>query len=200
LSTAAGRGKSRQEKHVFFTLHSKFSVYPVSNQALENARSAASRVQHLPPSVRNDAGSQSIDGRWRSRHHDEILRSMSSKVPRTTPEAQSDEPQFGKEFAGQMYAAATNAAQLLRSIGSEHRLMILCTLMDGSKTVTEICNAVGARQSLISQHLTRLRLGGLVKVEREGHFAHYSIDDPLVREIVTALHKRFCANITTTKQ
>jgi DNA-binding transcriptional ArsR family regulator len=112
-----------------------------------------------------------------------------------------DEPQFGEEFAEQMYAAAANAAQFLRAIGSEHRLMILCTLMDGSKTVTEICNAVGARQSLISQHLTRLRLDGLVKVEREGHFAHYSIDDPMVRDIVTSLHKRFCADIPpATKQ
>jgi DNA-binding transcriptional ArsR family regulator len=114
----------------------------------------------------------------------------------TQPADDTDDIPFGEEFAAQMYAAAANAAQLLRSIGSEHRLMILCTLMDGSKTVTEICQAIGARQSLISQHLTRLRLDGLVKAEREGHFAHYSIVDPMVRDIVTALHKRFCANIT----
>lgn len=102
---------------------------------------------------------------------------------------------FGEAFAEQMFSAASNAAQFLRSIGSEHRLMILCSLMDGSKTVTEICNAIGARQSLVSQHLTRLRLDGLVKVEREGHFAHYSMDDPMVRDIVTALHRRFCSGI-----
>ncbi len=123
------------------------------------------------------------------------------KSPAVETEHLNDEPPFGEEFAEQMYAAAANAAQFLRAIGSEHRLMILCTLMDGSKTVTEICNAVGARQSLISQHLTRLRLDGLVKVEREGHFAHYSIDDPMVRDIVTSLHKRFCADIPpATKQ
>lgn len=126
---------------------------------------------------------------------------MSSKSTDAEIPAALDEPPFGEEAAEQMYAAASNAAQFLRSIGSEHRLMILCTLMDGSKTVTEICNAVGARQSLISQHLTRLRLDGLVKVEREGHFAHYSIDDPMVRDIVTSLHKRFCADIPpATKQ
>ena len=120
---------------------------------------------------------------------------MSSKPTPAAVDAENDEPPFGEEFAAQMYAAASNASQFLRAIGSEHRLMILCTLMDGSKTVTEICNAIGARQSLISQHLTRLRLDGLVKVEREGHFAHYSIDDPMVRDIVTSLHKRFCADI-----
>jgi DNA-binding transcriptional ArsR family regulator len=112
----------------------------------------------------------------------------------TVDEADDSPP--GTEFAEQMYAAASNAAQLLRSIGSEHRLMILCSLMEGSMTVTEICKAIGARQSLVSQHLTRLRLDGLVKVEREGHFAHYSIEDPLVREIVTALHRRFCSNMS----
>jgi DNA-binding transcriptional ArsR family regulator len=110
------------------------------------------------------------------------------------PDEAPDGP-FGEEFAEQMFAAASNAAQFLRAIGSEHRLMILCSLMDGSKTVTEICNAIGARQSLVSQHLTRLRLDGLVKVEREGHFAHYSVDDPLVRDIVTSLHRRFCADV-----
>jgi len=120
---------------------------------------------------------------------------MSSKTPPAVADPEADEPAFGEEAAVQMYAAASNAAQFLRSIGSEHRLMILCTLMDGSKNVTEICNAIGARQSLISQHLTRLRLDGLVKVEREGHFMHYSIDDPMVRDIVTSLHQRFCANV-----
>jgi DNA-binding transcriptional ArsR family regulator len=104
------------------------------------------------------------------------------------------------DFAREMYAAAENAARLLRSIGSEHRLMILCILMEGSKTVTEICQAIGARQSLVSQHLTRLRLDGLVRVERDGHFAHYSMDDPMVREIVTALHRRYCQSLPAAGQ
>ena len=71
--------------------------------------------------------------------------------------------------------------------------MILCELMERDKTVTEICQSIGARQSLVSQHLTRLRLDGLVKAERQGHFAYYSIDSPVVRDIVAALYKHFCA-------
>ena len=104
----------------------------------------------------------------------------------------ADEAPPQSEFTRQMYVAAGDAAQLLRSIGSEHRLMILCVLMEGRKTVTEICTAIGARQSLVSQHLTRLRLDGLVSVERQGHFAYYSMHDPLVREIVGALHRHLC--------
>ena len=96
-------------------------------------------------------------------------------------------------LAQKMYEAAGEASQLLRAIGSEHRLLILCELMERDKTVTEICAAIGARQSLVSQHLTRLRLDGLVKATRVGHFAYYSIHHPVVRDIVGVLYKHFCA-------
>ncbi len=71
--------------------------------------------------------------------------------------------------------------------------MILCYLMECERTVTEICDAIGARQSLISQHLTRLRLDGLVKVERRGHFAYYSLTETPAKDIVTILYRHFCA-------
>jgi DNA-binding transcriptional ArsR family regulator len=91
-----------------------------------------------------------------------------------------------------MRDSAEQAAELLRSIGSTHRLMILCLLNDGAKTVTELCEGVGARQSLVSQHLTRLRLDGLVKADRQGHFVHYSLTETPAREIVTILHAYYC--------
>lgn len=96
------------------------------------------------------------------------------------------------ELAQQMYDAAGEAAQLLRAIGSEHRLMILCELMEGERTVTEICQSIGARQSLVSQHLTRLRLDGLVRATRQSHFSYYSISNPVAREIVGVLYRHFC--------
>ncbi len=92
-----------------------------------------------------------------------------------------------------MRSAAEEAAELLRSIGSPYRLMILCLLMESEKTVTEICEAIGARQSLTSQHLTRLRLDGLVKAERRGHFAYYSLRDTLAKDIVSTLYEHYCA-------
>ncbi len=97
------------------------------------------------------------------------------------------------EMLTEMRNAAEAAARVLRSIGSPYRLMILCLLSEGEKTVSEICDAIGARQSLTSQHLTRLRLDGLVKAERRGHFAYYSLDDTVAKEIVTTLHRHYCA-------
>ena len=91
-----------------------------------------------------------------------------------------------------MRDTAQRAAGFLKSIGSSHRLMILSLLMDGgTKTVTQLCDAIGARQSLISQHLTRLRLDGLVQAIRRGHFVHYSLTDTPARDIVGILHDHF---------
>ena len=95
-----------------------------------------------------------------------------------------------------MRESAEQAAELLRSIGNTHRLMILCLLHDGAKTVTELCEGVGARQSLVSQHLTRLRLDGLVAADRKGHFVHYSLTETPAREIVTILHAYYCPTQT----
>lgn len=100
----------------------------------------------------------------------------------------------GESMLDAMREAAEEAADLLRSIGSPYRLMILCLLSESEKTVTEICDAIGARQSLTSQHLTRLRLDGLVKAERRGHFAYYSLTDTLAKDIIATLHDHYCKN------
>ncbi|MCL4767910.1 MAG: helix-turn-helix domain-containing protein [Hyphomicrobiaceae bacterium] len=98
----------------------------------------------------------------------------------------------GKMLAD-MRTAAVEAAKMLRSIGSPYRLMILCLLMESEKTVSEISDAIGARQSLTSQHLTHLRLHGLVQVERRGHFAYYSLAETVAKDIVAALYAHYCA-------
>ena len=94
-----------------------------------------------------------------------------------------------------MRDSAEVAAELLRSMGSSHRLMILCLLMDGPKTVTDICDAIDARQSLVSQHLIRLRQGGLVKAERRGNFVHYSLADSPAGDIIMILKTHFCRDL-----
>lgn len=109
-----------------------------------------------------------------------------------------DEPD-GDELVDGMRTAAGEATKLLRSIGSPHRLMILCLLMDGEKTVTDISDAIGARQSLTSQHLTHLRLHGLVQAERRGHFAYYSLKHEAAREIVATLYRHYCTDDTKGK-
>jgi ArsR family transcriptional regulator, virulence genes transcriptional regulator len=95
-------------------------------------------------------------------------------------------------ISAQMQANIEQAADLLRSIGSAHRLMILCLLSERDMTVTEVCEATGMRQSLASQHLGRLRLDGLVKAERQGHFVSYALSHSVAREIVALLHRHFC--------
>lgn len=92
-----------------------------------------------------------------------------------------------------MEQSIAQATAFLRALGSAHRLAILCLLLEGERTVTEICDAIGARQSLVSQHLTRLRLDGLVKAERNGYFVSYSLTSAPAREIIATLHKYYCS-------
>lgn len=103
------------------------------------------------------------------------------------------EPASSPHASGDMRAAAADAARVLRAIGSPRRLLILCLLLERPRTVTQICDAINARQSLVSQHLTRLRRDGLVSVQRRGHFADYSITDTVAKEIVDTLYRHYCA-------
>lgn len=98
------------------------------------------------------------------------------------------------EMISGMRCAADKAAELLRCIGSPYRLLILCLLMEKEQTVSEICEAIGARQSLTSQHLTRLRLDGLVEAERRGHYVVYTLTDSVTKDIVSTLYKHYCAS------
>ena len=118
--------------------------------------------------------------------------------PQTEPETLTGDQleSADVEVLDAMRSAAEQAAEVLRSIGSPYRLMILCLLMESEKTVSDICEAIGARQSLTSQHLTRLRLDGLVKVERRGHYAYYSLNDVLTKEIVATLYNHYCSTGT----
>jgi len=90
-------------------------------------------------------------------------------------------------------ASIEQATALLRALGSPHRLAILCLLLEGERTVSEICDKIGARQSLVSQHLTRLRLDRLVKADRNGYFVSYSLTSAPAQEIIATLHKYYCA-------
>ncbi len=103
-----------------------------------------------------------------------------------------DDSPFGADGIQSMQDTAEKAAELLRSIGSAHRLLMLCLLTEGPRTVTELCDASGMRQSLASQHLARLRLDGLVAAQRQGHFVHYSLANPVARDIIAVLYRHLC--------
>ncbi|MCA8881003.1 MAG: helix-turn-helix transcriptional regulator [Rhodobacteraceae bacterium] len=84
------------------------------------------------------------------------------------------------------------AVAFLKALGHGGRLRILCHLISGEKTVSELEALLGLTQSGVSQQLARLRLEGLVQSRRDGHAIHYSITDPKVIQLVALLGQLFC--------
>jgi ArsR family transcriptional regulator len=92
----------------------------------------------------------------------------------------------------QFEASATQAAQLLRALANERRLMILCQLADGERSVGDIQPLVGLSQSALSQHLKVLRDEGIVATRREAQTVWYRISDPAAVKVVATLAEIFC--------
>jgi ArsR family transcriptional regulator len=93
---------------------------------------------------------------------------------------------------GQFEASAAEAAQLLRALSNERRLMILCQLGDRELAVGQIQAVVGLSQSALSQHLAVLREQGVVGTRREGQTIFYRITDPAAAKVVATLAEIFC--------
>lgn len=94
-----------------------------------------------------------------------------------------------------MDAAASEAADLLKSLANPGRLRILCALVPGDLTVGELEAALGASQSYVSGQLLRLRSEGLVICERDGRLMRYRLSDPRVRPILERLYEVFCPDV-----
>lgn len=90
-----------------------------------------------------------------------------------------------------LMARAPEAATFLKAMGHDGRLLILCHLCAGPRSVTELENLLDQRQAAVSQQLARLRLEGMVSARREGQAIYYSILDPRVREAVALLARLF---------
>lgn len=89
-------------------------------------------------------------------------------------------------------ARAGGAADFLKAIGHDGRLMILCHLSTGPKSVSELEGLLDSRQSAVSQQLARLRLEGLVTARRDGQAIFYTLLDPKVTEMIDLLTRLFC--------
>ncbi len=89
-------------------------------------------------------------------------------------------------------AKAADAAQLLRALANERRLLVLCRLGEGERSVGEIQPLVGLSQSALSQHLAVLREEGIVATRREGQTIWYRIADPAALKLVSTLAEIFC--------
>ena len=90
-------------------------------------------------------------------------------------------------------ANAVDASAFLKAMAHDGRLMILCLLMAGDRTVGELEAAVPFRQAAVSQQLARLRLEGMVEAQRDGKHLRYRLADRRVERLVSVLHELFCA-------
>ena len=91
-----------------------------------------------------------------------------------------------------MQSNAGAAADMLRALSNEARLLVLCRLGQGEMSVGDLGELVGLSQSALSQHLAKLRADGLVATRREGQTIFYRIADARVGELIAALHGIFC--------
>ena len=87
---------------------------------------------------------------------------------------------------------AITASQFLKAISHEGRLMILCYLASGEKSVTDLEGLLSSRQAAVSQQLSRLRLEGLVEARREGKAIYYTLADKRATRILDVVYDIFC--------
>lgn len=89
-------------------------------------------------------------------------------------------------------AHATEAAALLRVLGNQQRLLVLCDLVEGERGVAELLAKLPLSQSALSQHLAVLREAGVVQVRREGLQAFYSLAEGPAQPLMATLHATYC--------
>lgn len=90
---------------------------------------------------------------------------------------------------------ARKASELLKSLSHETRLLILCILSEGEKSVSELENILSMPQATVSQQLARLRIDGLVETRREGRMIYYSVAGEEVASVVETLYDLFCTPV-----
>lgn len=96
-----------------------------------------------------------------------------------------------------MQTAADEASDLLKALASRHRLLILCQLIDGERSVGQLADFLGIRGSTVSQHLAVLRRDRIVAARRDGQTIWYRIESDPARRVVSVLYGAFCVKQAT---
>lgn len=91
-----------------------------------------------------------------------------------------------------MSGSAKRASEFLKALAHESRLMILCILAEGEKSVSELEDILSLRQPTVSQQLARLRGDGLVTTRRDGKTIYYSLASEEARVVIGAIYDVFC--------
>jgi DNA-binding transcriptional ArsR family regulator len=91
-----------------------------------------------------------------------------------------------------MAASAKRASDFLKALAHESRLIILCILAEGEKSVSELEDILNLRQPTVSQQLARLRADGLVSTRRNGKTIYYSLASEETRIVIGVIYEVFC--------
>ena len=105
-----------------------------------------------------------------------------------------NDSQTAEEF-NELLEQARNASELLKALAHEGRLLILCLLAEGEKSVSELEDAMKLPQAAVSQQLARLRFDRLVNTRRDGRVIYYSIASDEVSSVIETLYNLFCAPV-----
>lgn len=87
---------------------------------------------------------------------------------------------------------AADATRLLKALANEKRLMLLCLLVEGERSVGELNARVELSQSALSQHLAVLRQDGLVTTRREAQTIYYAVAPGPAQQVIATLHDVYC--------
>jgi DNA-binding transcriptional ArsR family regulator len=98
-----------------------------------------------------------------------------------------------KVETNRMRLAAQEASDLLKALANRHRLLIVCQLVEGERSVGELASFLGIRDSTVSQHLAILRRDGLVAARRDAQTIWYSISSAPARALLETLYRVYCA-------
>lgn len=93
----------------------------------------------------------------------------------------------------QLQRKARDIAALMAQLANEHRLLLLCALLDGPQTVGKLGERVpNISAPALSQHLHRLKDGGLIQAEKQGQYMIYSIRDQRLQTLIEVLKQQYC--------
>lgn len=124
-------------------------------------------------------------------HLPEVNGGMPMSLPVEVDSMQGSESLVDARLEG-MIEKARDASALLKALSHESRLLMLCMLCKGERTVTEIEHFLGMQQAVVSQQLARLRMDRIVQTRRDGRQIYYSIVDPQLAELISVLYKMYC--------
>jgi DNA-binding transcriptional ArsR family regulator len=92
-----------------------------------------------------------------------------------------------------MQANADRAVDLLKALGNRSRLMILCQLIQGERSVGDLAQRIGVRETAVSQQLALLRKDGLVRARRDGQTIYYALASEEAGRVIQTLYELYCA-------